>query len=487
MTDSSMPPADAPSSGDGWLLLATTRVRDLLVRPPTWVDADTDLVTLCRRLSQAGETQALVRDGERLGIFTTTDLRDALLRPEPASAVPVGEVARFDIVDVTPDADLMEALWLMASHRVHRLVVRDGDGVLGLLGQIDLVGFVVNHPGIVARRIASATAVDELAGAARGIDAMVEVLQDSGVRIERIARVVSELNGRLFARLWSLVAPPDLVANSCLLVMGSEGRGEQVLKTDQDNALLLRDGFDVDDAVLRDAADRFNAALAAFGWPRCPGDIMLTTPLWRQSLAAFQTSIAGWIHGGADGPGPEGPMRLAIFVDAHAVAGDASLLDAALAHLDRVLTDHDAFHARFARAVDQFGDGHPWWTRLGWRRDEHAIDLKKLAVFPIVHGVRALALRHRVRAHGTVARLQVLVARGVVDAALAHDVEEALHFVMALRLKHQLRVRRAGGTPDNRVRPADLDTLERDPLQDSLAIVKRFRGFLSQHFRLDLL
>jgi CBS domain-containing protein len=73
---------------------------------------------------------------------------------------------------------------------------------------------------------------------------MVALLHGSGIRIERIARLVGELNRHLFARTWALVAPPELVAGSCLLVMGSEGRGEQILKTDQDNALLLRDGFD---------------------------------------------------------------------------------------------------------------------------------------------------------------------------------------------------------------------------------------------------
>jgi CBS domain-containing protein len=180
-------------------------------------------------------------------------------------------------------------------------------------------------------------------------------------------------------------------------------------------------------------------------------------------------------------------MRLAILIDARAVAGDASLLAEAFAHLDRLLVDNDAFLARFARAADQFGDGHPWWTRLGWRRDEQAIDLKKLATFPIVHGTRALALKHQVRAQGTVARLQALQATGVIDGELVGELTEALHFVMALRLKHQLRQRRAGGLPGNSVRPSELDTLERDPLQDSLAIVKRFRGFLTQHFRLDSL
>jgi hypothetical protein len=121
------------------------------------------------------------------------------------------------------------------------------------------------------------------------------LLHGSGIRIERITRLVSELNRRLFARLWALLAPAELVANSCLLVMGSEGRGEQILKTDQDNALLLRDGFEY--PGLADVAARFNAALAEFGYPPCPGDIMLTNPLWRQPLAAFRDTLRGWIYG----------------------------------------------------------------------------------------------------------------------------------------------------------------------------------------------
>ena len=492
MTDLSRPqhppPGPAAEAPQGELLLfATARVRDLYVRKPVYLDGDVDLVSACRELSRQGATHALVRDGDRLGLFTTTDLRDALLRPVPPSALPVREIARFEILAVSLETEIVEALWLMVRHRVHRLLVRDGDVVVGLLGQLDLVSFVANHSHIVALQIDEARSVNDLRAAAQRIDATVGVLQEGGIRVERIARLVSELNGRLFARLWALLAPPGLIENSCLLVMGSEGRGEQILKTDQDNALLLRDGFDMPPDQVAEVARQFNAALATFGYPLCPGDIMLTNPLWRQPLAGFKSSIGEWLYGTAGSPEIEGPMRLAIFFDAVPVAGDADLLDQARAHLDGLLADHDAFLARFARATDQFGDGHSWWTRLGWRRDEQAIDLKKLGIFPIVHGVRSMALKHHVRAAGTVQRLQALVAAGRLDAALADDLQQALHFLMALRLKHQLRQRAAGEVPGNLVRPSELDTLERDPLQDSLAIVKRFRGFIGQHFRLDSL
>jgi len=230
-------------------------------------------------------------------------------------------------------------------------------------------------------------------------------------------------------------------------------------------------------------AQRMNAALAEFGYPPCPGGIMLTEPLWRQPLAAFRETLRGWLYG-AD---PEGPLRLAIFLDAAPVAGDATLLEAARTYLDSIVAGNDAYLARFAAAADQFHEPGHWFTRLMQSRDEQPLDLKKLGTFPIVHGVRALCLQYGVRERGTAERLQRLVELQRLDATLARDLVDALHFLMRLRLSHQLRQRAGGQAPGNEVRPSALATLEREPLRDSLAIVKRFRAFLREHFRFDTL
>ena len=474
-----MPPLRAPPAQPEWLSLVMARVADTGLREPFYVDGSVDVVAVCRMLSERGLTDALVRDGDRLGMFTTTDLRDALLRPQPPAELPVRELARFDLIEIAPSAEVFDALWLMLHHRVHRLLVRDGGTVRGILGQLDLLDFIAHHSHIVALQIDAASTIAHLQAAALRIDKTVELLHEGGVRIERIARLVGELNARLFARLWTLLAPAELIENSCLVVMGSEGRGEQILKTDQDNALLLRDGYQRPD--LGEIAARFNAALTDLGYPQCPGDIMLTNPLWRQPLAAFRDTIHHWCYG----PDPDGTMHLAIFLDAVAVAGDRSLLADARAHLDRIVTGSDVFLARFAAPVAQFVESTNWWSRLGQRRDDTPLDLKKFGTFPIVHGLRALALRHRVRAVSTVDRLRELRARGILDDALVTDVIDALHCLMALKLANQLRQRAAGRTPDNFVRPADLGTLERDSLRGAMAIVKRLRTQLVLDFRLD--
>ena len=357
----------------------------------------------------------------------------------------------------------------------------EGGTMPGLLPELGLAGLAGDDPQAIARQIDAAAGIGELAASAARVDALVALLHEGGLKIERIAALVGALNARLFARLWSMVAPSQLAANSCLVVMGSEGRGEQILKTDQDNALLLRDGFEW--PGLEAIAAQFSEGLAQLGYPPCPGRIMLVNALWRQPLAAFEATLGDWVYGTQ----PEGPMHLAIFVDSLAVAGDAALLTRARDHLDKILDRADVFLARFASAIDLF-DPHPsWWHRLVAREDDEALDLKKLGTFPIVHGVRALALQQRLRVNGTQARLHMLVERQQLDAGLARDVLDALHFLMALKLSCQLRQRQAGQLPGNRVRPSELGTLERDTLHAALGIVRRFRGEIHQRFRLDAL
>lgn len=479
----------APRAQREMVSLMGARVGDAFLRKPLFTEAGTDLVTLCRELAARGVADALVRDGDRLGIFTATDLVQALTRDAPPAALTVGEFTHFEPWSVDLDDPLYDAMILMLRHRIHRLLVRQGGQVVSILSQIDLMGFVANHSHLIAAEVAQATTVPMLAEAAAQVEGLIRVLHRDGVRIEIIAGLVGGLNRQIFARLWELLAPEELRANSCLIVMGSEGRSEQIIRTDQDNALILRDGFDF--PGLDRITEAFTEALIGFGYPPCPGGIMLSRPLWRQDAEGFGKALYDWIHGSD----PEGPMNLAIFLDAAPVAGDEALLAQVQGRLRRILTGSDSYYARFAAAIGQFGtasggvSGGGWWRRLpGLRGPEAAeIDLKKLGIFPVVHGVRALALEYGVAPQGTAQRLRALSEAGRIEPALARDLTDALHCMMGLKLDSNLGQIAAGRAPDNTIRPVDLGTLDRQALRDSLNIVRDFKAWLGQHYRLDAL
>lgn len=187
-------------------------------------------------------------------------------------------------------------------------------------------------------------------------------------------------------------------------------------------------------------------------------------------------------------PDAEGLMALAIFVDAHAVAGDASLLTKVRAEVDRLVSADDAWLGRFAAAIDSFPDpSGGWWNRLLQigEQGSHTLDLKKAGIFPIVHGARSLALRDHVQETTTAARLDALATLGRLPADMATDLVDSLHFLMGLKLKAGLNELDTHRPVSGAVRTDRLGTLERDLLKDALSVVKRFKELVRHQFHLE--
>ncbi|PXW94703.1 CBS domain-containing protein [Sphaerotilus hippei] len=475
--------------------LTMARVEQAFVRPAHVVDGEADIVSVVKVFQSQRTTNVIVRDAReqppRLGIFTMSGLQRAILDGRPLAELPVRELSSFRLITVRPQDHLFDALSQMVRHRVHRVVVArpaPDEGappqIIGFLEQLDLLSFLSNHSYLISLQIMEAQDLPTLQEASRQVVRLIGLLQRGGTRVGQIARLVQELNAKLFERAWQLVAPAELVANSCLFVMGSEGRGEQLLKTDQDNGLILRDGYPPP-ADLEAICQRFTAALIDFGYPPCPGRIMVSNPAWRQEATPFGHTVRSWLMV----PDTERLMSLAIFLDAQAVAGDAGLLEAVRQQFDALSADHDLTLSRFASAIDLFGDEPGWLNRLLTRGESHrhGLDLKKAGLFPIVHGVRSMALVRHLRVTGTVERIEALVGLGDLPADLATDLIDSLHFFMGLKLKVGLMALEADRPPDGEVHPERLSSLDRDLLKDTLGVVRRFKALVRHRFHLTVL
>jgi CBS domain-containing protein len=465
--------------------LTLSRVDEAFLRPAHFVDATTDILSVVKLFQAERTSNVLVRDTRsvppRLGIFTATALQRAILDGRPLNQLAVGELANFSLIEVQSADQLGDAMAVMLRHRVHRVVVVEGTKVVGILEALDLFSFLSNQSHLITVQIEEAKDLAGLSQAAAQITRMITLLYRSGSRVNLIAKLVQQLNARLFERAWQLIAPAELVVNSCLFVMGSEGRGEQLLKTDQDNALILRDGYSPPDD-LEVICQRFSSALQDFGYPECPGHIMVNNPQWRKSASEFGQMTRQWLLL----PNGDNLMNLAIFMDAHTVCGDAHLLDAVRRGLMALATDSDAMLSRFAAAIDSFGSSYGWWNRLLGRGDaDQPLNLKKEGIFPLVHGVRSLALAHRVMETSTTGRIAALVAAGKLEAAMGTDLTDSLHFFMGLKLKVGLAELATGRAVSGAINVARLSSLDRDLLKDTLGVVKRFKTLLRHRFHLE--
>ena len=455
------------------------RLSDVFMHPATFIEADESIEAAGRRMRDINSNTLLVRDRDRIGIITGMNLSKGVVLGRLPLETPVRALAHFDVVRLRPDDFVYEALLLMTKHNKRRIAVHDGERYLGVVEDIDLLSFIAGNAQIVAGRIDRAATLDELAAAAAEIAAQVRILRRQGLKPSVIAEIVSDLNRRLFASLFAMVAPASIREAGCLIVMGSEGRGEQTVRTDQDNGLILAHPVDaVDLAAFRTA---FSGALARFGFPPCPGDVMVSNPFWSRPLADFEADFRRWIAL----PDADAHLNVAIFLDAEAVAGDAALLAKAKAALMDAVRGEQAYLARFAKAVDAFETPIGLFNQLVTAEGAgDALDLKRGGLFPLVHGARALALEKGIPATNTEARLLQLGRIGLLKPAFARQCVDAFQFLAGLRLDAQLA--QAAGGSGALVRPAALTTMERDLLRDAFQVVKQFREIVRRHFNLGL-
>ena len=467
--------------------LSLALVSQAFLRKANTVDASTDLMSVVKIFNDQRTAHVLVRnalpESKDLGIFTTTNLQRAILAQLPLESTPVGPLSNYKLITVQANVRLYEALAVMIKHSVNRVVVMNQSEVVGILEQVDLLSFIANGSSLVVQKILQSKTLEDLKIPAEQITKLISLLHRNGSKVEMIARLVQELNTKLFEKAWSLIASPDLLANSCLFVMGSEGRGEQILKTDQDNGLIVNDNFPIGEQVIS-CCDQFSAALIDFGYPECPGKIMVNNSAWRMTVKDFSETAKGWLLE----PSPESLMNLAIFLDSHPISGDPKLLETVKQALFKLINDNQFLLARFASAIESISSEAGWWNRLltlGSDNADHRINLKKAGIFAIVHGIRSLALENHISINSTVWRIQELVQMHKLPKDLAGELVESLHLLMELRLKGGLSELETGKEVSGEIDTSGLSTLERDLLKDSLSVVKRFKLFLRQHFRLE--
>jgi CBS domain-containing protein len=287
---------------------------------------------------------------------------------------------------------------------------------------------------------------------------------------------------RLHAKLFELVAPASIREAGCLLLMGSEGRGEQTARTDQDNGLLL--AHEVDPADLTAFREAFSGALDRFGFPPCPGNVMVRNPVWSQPIDGFIRQLRAWVLEQS----PDAAMCIAIFVDAAAVTGQPELLARAKNALLELIRGERVLMARFARLVDTFATPHLGFLStlmVSVGASDEEMDIKRVGIFPIVHGVRALAMDRGILAQSTAGRLQALADAGAIDADLRRELVSALHLFMEFRLRVQLEaVRRGKMEHASVVQLSRLSTTERDVLRDGLRVVRQLQEIVRYHFQL---
>lgn len=458
------------------------KIGEAYIHPAIFVEAAATIYDAVLTLKKHKATSVLVKRGEEVGIITDTDIREHVVLRRCSVDAPIANIATYNLISMRTDDFLFNAMLSMTKHSIKRLVIYNLEQeIVGVLDQMDLLSYFSNHSHLIVVQIERAANKDQLKKASQNLTTMIQTLNAKGVKIRYITQLVNELNRKVFEKLYQFIAPPELIANSCLLVMGSEGRGEQILKTDQDNAIILRDGLQFPDLPV--IVNELSETLISFGYPPCAGNIMVNNPYWSKPLKAFQEEIYQWVNY----PTHESMMNLAIFFDATAVSGDSALLNSTKEYLFNLLQDNKPFYSVFAKPTVAFETPLGMFANFIVDKSRHnQLDIKKGGIFPIVHGVRSLALEHRLDKTNTIERIKELMERGVFDKKIGVELIEAFAFMLSLRLQAEFSNLGTEQGHSNYINPSKLNKLERDLLKDSLKIVNEFKKFITYHFKLNM-
>jgi CBS domain-containing protein len=456
--------------------LMLTRIRDALVVDAAEVAPALPIRDAVALMREYHTDCVLVRDGERLGIATRTDLLDALALEGSVPEDPVGAQATFPALALDEGELLFQALVTMTQRHIHRVVVTRSGAVTGTLGLMEVLSHFSSKSHVISFRLARARSVDELAEAARDLTDLVRTLSAQGAKMSFLMELISALNARLMGKLFDLLVPAEVRGKVCLLVLGSEGRREQILKTDQDNALVLADDLHWPQAA--EVAATYSEQLTRMGWPPCPGGVMVRNAEWRRTQSEWIAQVRTWSRR----PEPGAMMNLAILFDGHPVAGEPALFEPVRAAMSAIAHDDIALRSFAQPAVDFHS---PLSLFGGIKGGDAGVDVKKGGIFPIVHGLRALALKHGIGARNSFDRAEALIAAGALEARFGRDLMQSLAVFIRLRLAEQMRNLRGGQPADNRIVAAGLRRLDRDLLRDALRVAGEFKGWLKAHFHLE--
>jgi CBS domain-containing protein len=463
--------------------LATLKVADLMARKPTSVTPQTTAQEAAKLMREYRFSCVPVVEGERLvGIVTTRDLSGRVLAEGRAPDTPVAEIMTPDPLSLSPQSLGSDILHMMLENRIgHLPVVRDGK-LLGMITQTDLTRFQAISSAQLVRDAAVADTYEALAHVTERIPQLLVQLVGAHNAHEVVTRLITDIADTVTRRLLKLaeekLGPPPVpyLWAAC----GSQGRQEQTGVSDQDNCIIIDDAVTPDDMPYYTDLARFvSDGLDAAGYFYCPGDMMATNPRWCQPAKVWRRYFQGWINS----PSPEAQMLASVMFDLRPIGGQVALFRNLQEETLAASSKNSIFVAHMisnsVKHTPPLGLLRSFATIRSGEHKNH-VDMKLSGVVPVTDLARVYALRGRISAANTRARLLAAEEQGVISVSGARDLIEAYDLIANLRLENQANLVRMGRKPDNYLAPSDLSDFERSHLRDAFVVVRTMQSAVGQ-------
>ncbi|WP_299284547.1 DUF294 nucleotidyltransferase-like domain-containing protein [uncultured Mucilaginibacter sp.] len=457
------------------------KIIDIEQRAIVSCPADTPVYLAAAQMAHAKVSCLFVTDQEKIvGYVTDITIRDNVVAKQVNAATPIGEVMDAPILSINAHAFVYEAILMMFRTQTRYLLTEENGKYIGFLSRNKLLSDQAQSPLVFIQSVKSAVSVKELKQKWQRVPMFVTQLLDRGVNAEIVNQVITTIADTIALKVIESVIselgePP---AKFVFMALGSEGRKEQTLKTDQDNAIVYEDKANEHRELVREYflmfADIVSERLNSIGFSFCTGGFMAKNPKWTHSLSHWKRNYTEWMEESV----PETIINFSTFFDCRFIYGDITIMNDLQSFLDEALKkpmEKVFFH--MANNALQYEPPLTFFRNIRTitRDNLEVFDIKK-AMTPIVDLVRIYALKNRIFDVNTGERLKALHEKGVFTETELNELLQSYYFLMSMRLKNQAnQIIHQKSEPNNYIQISNLTTIEEATLKEIFKIIKNFQ------------
>jgi CBS domain-containing protein len=445
-------------------------VEKIIYKKPVVCSPDMTILGAASEMDKNSVNSIVIVDDETkpVGILTDEDLRKVFIRGNRLD--PVSRSMSSPVKTVDARATIFDAFTKMIDAGIDHLAVTNEDRVCGVITRKDIQVHLEPSFSIVKlfRRINRATSIDEIKTSFESLGGSVSKIAITGSNFFDLTRMLCSVHDTVVSKVIDILVGRHTPAQFVWIHAGSSGRKEEIIATDQDNAIIYEG--DIPAAL----ADDISETLAFIGIPRCPGNYMASNSMWNKPLPAWREYFREWFSD----PIPYHLRYLSVFLDMRPVYGETELYD------DLLDSIKDSVQAEAIKlmADDAIGIKPPLGI-FGIQGLHQGLDLKTYGIYPIVNGARVLAVDSGVWGiTNTKARLEALSANATISNEMCHDLIESYGFMQDLRLRRHARAMLNKSKTNNLITARELSNIDLIILKESLKIVSEFQKFLMKKY-----
>ena len=476
--------------------LTTSKVRTLISSEPISISRYETIQHAAQKMAEESVSAVLIIDPEIdeddedynrfVGIITDRDLCTRVLAEGLSLTDEVGTVMTTELISLDHNAYVYEAMLTMLRYNVRHLPILKNRKPIGVLESADIVRYESQSSLLLVSSIFTQNSIEELQN-------LSEQVKDSFVRLvnedanSHMVGTAMSVIGRSFKQRIIELAEDELGPAPipyCFLALGSMGRDEQIMVTDQDNAIILDNTYNPDKhgAYFEKLAELVCDGLDKCCYPRCTGDIMATNPMWRMTQTEWEECFSDWI----DDPNPKALLNSSIFFDLDGVYGRLKWAEQLNSFIVRRARKNNRFLACLARNALNRTPPLGFFKSFVMEKDgqhKNSINLKRRGTAPLADVIRVHALAVGSRSKNSFERLDDIIDAGILPKGRAQDLRDALEFISMVRIRHQAIDVENGIEPDNNIEPESMSDFERRNLKDAFQILSNAQNFLKFRYQ----